>query len=184
MPLRTMLFLGSVVALALAACMPPQVGSIRASSGLRNRLEDADGWTASGATAVASFAGAVATVDLRGRDARVLLIVENPGRSVLRVKLSPQSGGDRTAALGEVRHQRIDGSALEGRSSYEPFLPAQSIELEAQQRAVFYVDCPLGREPVLGEYAVLVIEIEPRGGPMERRLLPLAAVYLSLRTQP
>jgi hypothetical protein len=38
---------------------------------------------------------------------------------------------------------------------------------------VFYIDAPLGHEPRVGEFAVILVEVGPRDTKPERRLLPI-----------
>ncbi|MGE3174724.1 MAG: hypothetical protein AB7O97_18980 [Planctomycetota bacterium] len=104
------------------------------------------------------------------------LTVANPDRRTVRVRLGPQAVRDRTAAIGEVQHRplgRPPGSPLgEGRSDFLPFLSMQDMAVEPQTEAVFYVDHPLGTEPAVGQYLVLVLEVDGAAG-RDRRLLPL-----------
>lgn len=179
---RTLSILGSAAAFALAACMHQPAPRPRANVGLRYRLDAPDGWSGDGTQRVtAILAGAVATVDLQSPEARIVLTVENDTAGILRVRLYPQVQSDPTSALGEVRHQRLDGRNIEGSPGYAPFLPSQPVEVAARERVVFYVDCPLLREASIGEYVVLLLEIGDESGKSERRLLPLVASYSAPR---
>lgn len=179
---RTWSILGSAAALVLAACMHEPAPRPRVNVGLRYRLDAHDGWSGDGTQRVtAILAGAVATVDLQSPEARIVLTIDNDTAGILRVRLYPQVEGEKNSALGEVRHQRLDGKNLEGSPGYAPFLPSQPVEVGPGERALFYVDCPLGREASIGEYAVLLLEVSAESGKSERRLLPLVAAYSAAR---
>ncbi len=163
-----------MLALALAACGPLPRNSERAAVGLRYRVEDPSGWNGDGAAYLQTTMGAApVTVELLRPESRLVITVENPTPSPLHVRVGPQSGAAKDVAIGEVRLQTRDGRRIEGESAYAPFVPRSLVTVEPQCRAVFYVDAPLGREPTVGEFAVLLVEVgEPDVKP-ERRLLPL-----------
>jgi hypothetical protein len=69
--------------------------------------------------------------------------------------------------------QRRGGGRLEGSSGYAPFLPRSLVTVEPECQAVFYIDAPLGHEPRVGEFAVILVEVGPRDAKPERRLLPI-----------
>lgn len=162
------------LAFTLTACGPLPRNSERAPIGLRYRVEDPTGWSGDRTAWLQTTMGqAPVSVDLQSPESRLVLTVENPTPSPLHVRVGPQSGAAKDVAIGEVRLQTRDGRRIEGETGYAPFVPRSLVTVEPQCRAVFYVDAPLGHEPRVGEFAVLLVEVgEPDAKP-ERRLLPL-----------
>ena len=56
-----------------------------------------------------------------------------------------------------------------------PYNGMQPIVVEGGWRGTFYLDMPLGREPVAGQYFVFAVEARDAAGKAERRTLPLIA---------
>lgn len=164
--------------LLLAACAPPQFASGPADPSVGYRFDDRSGWTAAAPNALAvELHGARVQAEVQGRDARLVVTIDNPTKAVRTLRLGPQTDVARDQALGELRRQHLDGRPLEGGSAYVPFLPMQDVEVRPGTRVVLYVDTPSGQEPEVGEYLVLVLEVEAAGKRAERRLLPLVAAY-------
>ena len=57
---------------------------------------------------------------------------------------------------------------------FAPYRSLDRVEIPDQWRTTFFLDNPLGREPTVGQYIVLVLEVW-RGGEFARRRLPLVA---------
>jgi hypothetical protein len=104
--------------------------------------------------------------------------VGNPTARAVTVRLGPQATHRPEQSIGELQHQPLDAARAEGRSEFLPFLSMQSIEVVAGTRTVFHLDDPLGREPVVGHYMVLVLEVDGADGRRDRRLLPLVATNI------
>ena len=56
-----------------------------------------------------------------------------------------------------------------------PYNSMQAVSVEAGWKGTFYLDAPLGRETLLGQYFVLILEARNGKGGVERRTLPLIA---------
>jgi len=160
--------------LLFAACGALPKTSERPSLGLRYRAENPEAWDGDSTQMLrATLAGAPVVVDFTSTESRLVLTVDNPTKQLLHVRIGAQSGSSRDAAIGEVRMQRSGGGRLEGATGYAPFLANSLVSVEPECRAVFYVDAPLGREPSIGEYAGLHVQVGAPGAKPERRLLPI-----------
>jgi hypothetical protein len=167
-------FFGLSVVLALASCGALPKTTERPSLGLRYRAVDPVDWTGDRTQWLqTTMAKAPVMVDFLSPQSRLVLTVENPTKEPLQVRVGPQSGAAKGAAIGEVRMQRRGGGRLEGSSGYAPFLPRSLVTVEPECQAVFYIDAPLGHEPRVGEFAVILVEVGPRDAKPERRLLPI-----------
>lgn len=169
--------------LLFAACGALPKTSERPSLGLRYRAENPEAWDGDSTQMLrATLAGAPVVVDFTSTESRLVLTFDNPTKQLLHVRIGAQSGSSRDAAIGEVRMQRRGGGRLEGATGYAPFLANSLVSVEPECRAVFYVDAPLGREPSIGEYAVLHVQVGAPGVKPERRLLPIVVASPARRS--
>jgi hypothetical protein len=122
---------------------------------------------------VARMHGADVTVDLGRRQTRVEVVVHNGSKAPVEVRMGPDAGAPRNA-IGEMLLRPIDGTGAAG-PDYAPYSGMQPVVVEAGWRGTFYLDAPLGREPVQGQYFVLAVEARDASGKAERRTLPLIA---------
>lgn len=178
LPTKRLLF-----AILLASCTPShfEPGG-RADPGVGYRVDDLTGWSGDGAQRVtANLHGVAVAVEVQGRDARLVVTAENPTRTPRTLRIGPQVEANRGDALGELRRQNLDGRPIEGGSAYLPFLPMQDLEITPGTRLVLYINTPAGHEPEVGEYLVLLLEVEAAGLRRERRLLPLVASRPAVR---
>ena len=149
----------------LAACHAPMQ-----NSGLRYRAEGSGDWTAAGGDQFAVTAlGARCRIDLGRRDTLIHLVVENPTESVLRVATGTESARALLDAIGDCRLRSLDGQR-EPVHDYQPYRSLEALEIEPGWRLDFFLERPLGRAPTLGQYLVLLVDVQ-RGE--ERRLLQL-----------
>ena len=155
--------------LAACAALPPQPW-------LRYVARDPAGWTAGEhGRLMTTLLGAAIAVDLHERETRVDLIVENSTGGDLVVRLGAETTQAPTAAIGEVQRRRLDQARAEDVPEIVPYVSMQPAEVRTGFRATFALDNPLGREPTIGQYFVLVVEARDSKGGLERRLLPLTA---------
>src|SRR5262245_39631535 len=162
---------GVCALLLCAGCRtPPQ------RSGLHYEVREASGWTRAAAGRwTAPAAGAALCVDLHPTELRLEVRLENPTPGRLTVRLGPQTTRDPDAAIGELQHQRLDPVRREGTTAFLPYLSMQAIEVEPGTVVTFFLDSPLGREPSIGQYFVLVVDVQGEGRGHARLLLPLQA---------
>jgi len=169
----------SVCALLLAAgCRtPPQ-----RSGGLHYEVREATAWTHAGAGRwTAAAAGGALSVDLHPSELRLEVRLENPSAGRLTVRLGPQTTRDPSAAIGELQHQRLDPARREGTTAFLPYLSMQAIEVEPGTAVTFWLDSPLGREPSIGQYFVLVVDVQGESRGHARLSLPLQATNVGSR---
>lgn len=101
--------------------------------------------------------------------------VDNPGDQDLEVRIGVQ-GPAPTWAVGEVRRQPPRATRGEGMVRAQPYLAHAPLRLDRGWRAWFELDGLLEREPTIGHYLVLEIEVGVVGQAVrERRLLPMVA---------
>lgn len=117
--------------------------------------------------------GADVTIDLGKKQTRVQIVVDNATRAPVEFRVGPD-GGQPRAAIGEVLLRQAGGPA--GSSGMQPYRAMQPLVVEPGWRATFFLDSPLGRDPVLGQYFVLAVEASDATGTNERRTLPLRAI--------
>lgn len=173
-PLRRELALLSPL-LLLCACVGNRAG--KATGGLHYEARQADGWSEVRSGEVATSAlGATVRALLHPTESRLELRVENPTAARLDVRVGPEATRSSSAAIGEVQHRRLDGARGEGTTDFLPYLSMQPTEIAPGEQAAFFLDNPLGREPALGHYFVLVVELQSPQGVRQRRLLPLVLV--------
>jgi hypothetical protein len=166
----TSLLLPLALALGLAACSAPPP-----RPWLRYELTATDGWTPAGEGAYTSrVLGADLRIDLHRRETRVELQIENKSGRELRLAVGPEALNNPSAAIGQVQRRPMGGGRGEDVPDYIEYLSMQPIEVRDGWRCVFYLDSPLGRDPTIGQYLVLVIEAST-GQARERKLLPLVA---------
>jgi hypothetical protein len=56
-----------------------------------------------------------------------------------------------------------------------PYVGMQPVVVQPGWQATFYIDSPLGREVIAGQYFVFAVEARDAAGKVERRTLPLIA---------
>lgn len=162
----------------LAGCAPPQFASGPADPSVGYRFDDRSGFTEVAPNVLAAeLHGTTVKAEVQGREARLVVTIDNPTKAIRTLRLGPQNDATNDQALGELRRQHLDGRPLEGGSAYVPFLPMQDIEVRPGTRVVLYVNTPSGKEPEVGEYLVLLLEVGAAGKRAERRLIPLVAAY-------
>ena len=155
----------------LSACSTPPP-----TAWLRYEAADPNGWMLEGDGRLSvTLLGARLLVDLHQQQTRVELIVENGTTQDLEVRVGPEATRAPTAAIGELLRRPLDRGHGEEVPEFVPYLSMQRAEVRANWRGVFDLDSPLGREPTIGQYLVLVIEVRDGKGGFERRLLPLVA---------
>ena len=139
---------------------------------------EVESWSRDAATGrlESTICGVPLTVDLRGRDSRIVVTLDNATEAPLSLRMGAQATA-RRGAIGEwlQRPLRPDGAA-----AGEDYLPCRAmewVEVGPGRRAVFYVDEPVERAPSYGQYFVFDVEVRSRGGQIERRSLPLIAVH-------
>ena len=162
---------------ALWSSLPLLVGcaATPARGGLRYSARPGAGWTETGPGRLSTeMLGATVFVDLHARDARLEVAFENPTDRAVEVRLGPEATRKPDAAIGEFQPRRLDRSHVEGATDFLPYLTMQPVQVEPGFRTLFALDSPLGRDPSIGQFLVLVIEVRA-GGRFERRLLPLQA---------
>lgn len=125
--------------------------------------------------------GARLQVDLHRRDTQIRLELRNDTGRDLAIALGPEVRRGPTAAIGELQRKPLDGSRGEDVPDFVPYVSMQQAEVRDGYLATFHLDNPLGREVVLGQYLVLVVEARDSGGAFERRLLPLVATNAGAR---
>jgi hypothetical protein len=143
---------------------------------LRYEPQDLTGWQSAGDGMVTTtMLGARVDVDLKKRDTRIELAIENDTGGDLRVRVGPEASQAPTAAIGELRRRRIDQTRAEDVRDFVPYVSMQSEVLTTGFSGTFFLDCPLGREPTIGQQIQLVLEVRNAKNGFERRLLSLVA---------
>jgi hypothetical protein len=171
---RTALLL--VVPFVLAACSsgPPKPW-------LRFVAEDPKGWQkGADGRLTTQVLGASLQADLHARDPRIELQVDNRSGGDVAIRVGPEATQSPTASIGDLRRRPLDQSRGEDvTKDYVPYVAMQSVELRNGWRASFDLESPLGREPSIGQYLVLVIEVHDAKGAVDRRYLPLVATNVA-----
>jgi hypothetical protein len=167
LPTPFVLLTGAVL---LAACsMPPP------KAWLRYEPAGATTWVATGDGKLGgSMHGAPVRIDLERQQTRVEVMVENTTGAPIELRMGPE-GEKPKAAIGEVLLRPLQGPPGIGGPDMIPYVTMQPLVVEAGWRGTFYLDAPLGREPILGQYFVLTVEARDAAGTCERRTLPLQA---------
>ncbi len=161
-------------ALLLAGALAGSCRSPQPASCLHYEASAAKDWQVDHAAELTTAAcGATVRVSLHPTEPRLIVRIDNPAASRLDVRVGPEATRSSTAAIGEVQHRQRDGARGEGTTDFLPYLSMQPIEVGPGQAADLYLDNPLGREPGIGHYFVLVVELQTPKGARERRLLPL-----------
>lgn len=157
--------------LLLAACNtpPPRPWLRYQQNGPTNWGTNADGLHAG------RLHGAEVTIDLGKKQTRIEVQVQNTGSAPVEFRVGPE-GGQPRAAIGEVLLRPIGGVTPAAGPDMQPYGAMAPIKVEPGFRATFYLDSPLGREPVFGQFFVLAVEARDAAGTNERRTLPLRAV--------
>lgn len=165
---------GRLLALALVATSACH--HIGPKPWLRYEPTGAHVWESTGDGRLATtMHGCRVEVDLHDTQTRVELIAPNSSGQDLEFRVGPDAAGDPQTAIGEVQRRPLDNKPGEEVLDYVPYVPMQRMEVRHGWRAIFALDSPLGREPAMGQYFVLVVECRDPKGALERRLLPLTA---------
>lgn len=161
----------AIGALLLAACHTPPP-----RTWLRYQQEGPTQWgtDASGLYA-GRLHGADVTIDLGQKQTRIEVTVRNTTNAPVEFRMGPDAGQPRVA-VGEVLLRPLDGPAGARGADTQPYNAMQPLVVEPGWRGTFYLDSPLGREPVFGQYFVFAVEARDAAGKNERRTLPLRAV--------
>lgn len=125
---------------------------------------------------VATALGAEVTVALTPGEASIEVVVANPTERALELRVGPEATRSKTEPIGEIQHRRLDGSRGEGHGDYDPYLSQQPVQVQPGTRTVVWLDRALGRAPEVGQYMVLLVELQAPTGPRQRRLLPVQVV--------
>ena len=123
---------------------------------------------------VSRLHGADVSVDLNRQQTRVEVVVQNGSKAPVEIRMGPEAGAPRNA-IGQVLLRPLADAAPAAGPDYVPYNGMQPIKVEAGWRGTFYLDMPLGREPVAGQYFVFAVEARDAAGKAERRTLPLIA---------
>ena len=165
--------MGRLSATWVVACLAACHTSLPESN-LRYRAERSGDWQQAGVDQYAAVAlGARCRVDLARADTRIHVVVENPTDSVLRVALGTESARSHPDAIGDCRLRPLDGQR-EPVHDYQPYRSLEGLEVESGWRLEFFLERPLGRAPTIGQYLVLLVELE-RGDERQFLQLPLMA---------
>lgn len=159
------------LAAAIASCRAPQQ-----RANLHYRPAAIDGWRNLGAGRYGqSLNGVAIEVSMPADAPQLELSLVNEADGGVVVRLGPDAMRAGTTAIGEVQLRHADRGRQDGTTDYLPYLAMQDFEIPPGGRAVFYLDSPLGREPALGQYFVLVIELRRDRARLVRSLLPMQA---------
>lgn len=161
-------FAGFLLALAACNTPPPQPW-------LRFEPAGAHPWTRSpGGQWLARFHGADVAIDLNRTQTRVQVTVTNTSGTAVEMRIGPEAASP-SGAIGDVLLRPLDAPPGVSGADPLPYNSMQALTVENGWRAVFHLDTPLGREPVLGQYFVLTVEGRDASGKTERRSMPLVA---------
>lgn len=163
----------------LALLLPVACGSSCSTSPprawLRYEPSDPSGWQVELPGRLSTTVhGARFVADLHDRSTRIQLTAVNPTGRDLEVAVGPESARGLTAAIGELRARPLERAAVEGVPDFVPYQALQPVPVRAGWQVEFFLDTPLGREPTIGQYLVLELEVRD-GGDLQRRRLPLVA---------
>jgi hypothetical protein len=123
---------------------------------------------------MARFHGADVAIDLNLTQTRVQVTVVNNSGAAVEMRMGPEAASP-SGAIGDVLLRPLDAPPGISGADPLPYNSMQAMLVEHGWRAVFHLDAPLGREPVLGQYFVLTVEARDQAGRLERRSLPLVA---------
>ena len=118
--------------------------------------------------------GVTFEVDLDANGTRIQVSGQNRSGRSIEVAVGSESTRGSDIAVGELQKRPVDRLAAEGVPDFAPYRSLERTEVPAAWRAEFFLDSPLGREPTVGQYIVLVLEVW-RGEEFARRRLPLIA---------
>jgi hypothetical protein len=123
---------------------------------------------------LARFHGADVAIDLNLTQTRVQVVVTNGSGAPVEMRVGPEAASP-PGAIGNVLLRQIDAPPGVSGSDALPYNSMQAMVVDNGWRGTFYLDVPLGRDPVLGQYFVLTVEGRNPDGKVERRSLPLLA---------
>jgi hypothetical protein len=162
-PTRSLLLL----LVSVAACgTPPPRPWLRFQQDGRTNWNNQDG-----TNYTARLHGADLRLDLGRRQTRIELLVENSSAAPVEVRIGAEAS-QREMAVGEVLLRPLTGV---GGPPTKPYATMQPMIVEAGWRGTFFLDSPLGRDPIVGQFFVLTTEVRNQAGEVERRSLPLVA---------
>lgn len=163
-------WVGGVLLLVLAACNtpPPQPWLRFQPSGRHDWVAGPDGlW-------LARLHGVDVQLDLNRTQTRIQVTVTNSTTAPLDVRMGPEASSPK-GAIGELLLRQIDAAGGTGGPDMVPYNTLQRVVVDAGWRGTFYIDSPLGRDPVLGQFFVFTVEGRNAKGEVERRSIPLLA---------
>ncbi len=164
-------WLGGVVLALLVACNTPPP-----RPWLRFEPDGKHDWTTgSGDVLVGRLHGADVAIDLNRTETRVQVTVTNGTGAPLELRMGPEAGRAPRASIGQVLMRPVDGPPGAAGPDMVPYNTMQPMVVEPGFRGTFYLDSPLGRDPVLGQFFVLTVEARNKAGDVDRRRLPLIA---------
>lgn len=160
--------LGLILGFAACNTPPPQPW-------LRYEPTDKQAW-AGGAdgTWLTRLHGADVVLDLNRTQTRIQVTVSNSSSAPLEVRMGAEAARP-SGAIGEVLLRVIDGAGSVGGPEMQPYTTMQRTTVDPGWRAIFYIDSPLGRDPVLGQFFVFTVEGRDGTGATERRSMSLRA---------
>jgi len=169
--MQTRLWLFAAALWLLVACS----GFATPKAWLRYDRQGETDWSSVGSGRyTAQLHGVEATLDLHRTDTRVQVELVNRTGVAVEFRMGPIASTGRNA-IGEVLLRPLDAGPGVTTADPLPVLSQQPVTVAAGWRGVFYLDAPVGTEPVLGQYLVLTVEARDPDGRVERRTLPLVA---------
>jgi hypothetical protein len=118
--------------------------------------------------------GVDVAMDLNRVQTRVQVTVTNSTSAPIEMRMGAEASSPR-GAIGEVLLRALDNPVGVGGPDMVGYNSMQPMVVEAGWRGVWYLDYPLGREPVLGQQFVLTVEGRDAAGQTDRRSMPLIA---------
>jgi len=165
----TPVLVASMIVLAACNTPPPKAWLRYEPSGAHSWRQTPDGQLEIEAL------GAKVSVDLNRTDTRIELAVRNSTGVDLTFRTGPAASETPSSAIGEIQRKPLEPGRGEEVQDYQPYLSMQDVEVRSGWQTTFYLDSPLGRDPVLGQYFVLMLEARDAAGHRERHTLPLVA---------
>ncbi len=162
-------WVGGIVLLFAACNTPPPQAWLRFQpSGQHAFVAGPDG------TWLTRVQGADVVLDLNRTQTKAQLTVTNTSGAAVEVRVGPEASSPR-GSIGDLLLRAINGPVGEGAPDMVPYNTMQRVLVENGWRGVFYLDSPLGRDAVLGQFFVLTVEGRNAAGDVERRSIPLTA---------
>ncbi|GAB4148492.1 MAG: hypothetical protein Fur0037_16820 [Planctomycetota bacterium] len=168
---RWILLSAALLSAALASCRAtsPRSNLRFAAASSKGFAEQPDGRLRADLGQIAFF------VDLAARSTRIEVTAENGGKTEAEIRIGAD-GASRTAAIGEVWRRPIASGRGEDVPDAIPYRANDPLALDSGWRAVFFLDSPTGRDIVLGQQILLLIETRDAATGLHDHLtLPLVA---------